>query len=67
MRKRTNKNYSFVPSLTDAELKIPKKIAKKLKKLKNMVVASFQAKIGCKRLKKIENKNYRSVLFPPDA
>ena len=24
------------------------KIAKKLKKLKNMVVASFQAKIGCK-------------------
>ena len=25
-----------------------------------MVVASFQAKIGCKRLKKIENKNYCS-------
>ena len=43
------------------------KMAKKLKKLKNIVVAPIQAKIGWKRLKKIENKNYRSVLFPPDA
>ena len=43
------------------------KIAKKLKKLKNIVVASFQAKIDWKRMKKIENKNYRSVLFPSDA
>ena len=30
-------------------------------------MASFQAKIGWKRLKKGENKNYRSVLFLPDA
>ena len=28
-----------------------------------MVVASFQAKIGWKRLRKRENKNYRSVSF----
>ena len=42
------------------------KIAKKLKKLKNIVVASFQAKIGWERLKNIENKNYRCVLFPPE-
>ena len=41
MRNRENKNSN--------------KIAKKLRKLKNMVMASFQAKIGCKRLKKIEN------------
>ena len=34
MKKRENKNYSFVPSLTDALLKIPKKIAKKFKKIK---------------------------------
>ena len=27
---------------------------------------SFQAKIGWKRMKKRENKNYRSVLFKPD-
>ena len=42
------------------------KIAKKIEQLKNIVVASFQAKIGWKRMKKIENKNYRSVLFPSD-
>ena len=32
-----------------------------------MVVASFQAKIGWKRLRKRENKNYRSVPFQHDA
>ena len=32
-----------------------------------MVVASFQAKIGWKRLRKRENKNYRSVSFLLDA
>ena len=40
-----------------------KKIAKNFKKLKNPVMASFQAKIGWKRLKKRENKNYRFVSF----
>ena len=30
-----------------------------------MVVASFQSKIGCKSLKKIENKSYYSVSFLP--
>ena len=30
-------------------------------------MASFQAKMGWKRMKKIENKNYRSVTFLPDA
>ena len=29
-------------------------------------MASFQAKIGWKRLRKGENKNYRSVSFIPD-
>ena len=40
MRKRENKNYSFVRSLLDAELKIPKK----LKKLNNTIMARFRAK-----------------------
>ena len=44
-----------------------KKIAKKFKKLKNTIMASFQAKICWRRLRKRENKNYRSVLFLPDA
>ena len=30
-------------------------------------MASFQAKIGWKRPRKRENKNYRSVLFLPNA
>ena len=30
-------------------------------------MASFQAKIGWKRLKKRENKNYRFVSFLPDG
>ena len=30
-------------------------------------MASFQGKIGWKRVRKGENKNYRSVPFQPDA
>ena len=30
-------------------------------------MASFQAKIGWKRLRKRENKNYRSFTFLPDG
>ena len=43
-RKWANKNYRSAPFLPDAKLKIPKKIAKKLKKLKNTIMALFQAK-----------------------
>ena len=39
---------------------------KKTRKLKNTIMASFQAKIGWKRLRKRENTNYRSVPFLPD-
>ena len=42
-----------------------KKKAKNFKKLKNPVMASFQAKIGWKRLTKRENKNYRFVRSYP--
>ena len=44
-----------------------KKTAKKFKKLKNTITALFQTKIGWKRLRKRENKNYCSVSFLPDA
>ena len=43
------------------------KNSKKFKELKNTIIDSFQAKIGWKRIRKRENKNYRSVLFLPDA
>ena len=67
MRKRENKNYSFVPSLPDAKFKIPKKIAKKFKKLKNTILASFKARVSWKRPRKKENKYFRSVSFLPNA
>ena len=44
-----------------------KKIAKKLKKLENTSIASFQAKIGFERLRKREKKKKnRSDVFLPD-
>ena len=64
MRDRGNKNYRFVPFLTGAEKKMPKENAKKLK---NTIMASFQAKIVWKMPRKREIKNYRFVPFLPDA
>ena len=43
------------------------KIAKNFKKLKNTIMASFQAKTGWKRPRRRENKSYRTVPFLPDA
>ena len=43
------------------------KNSKKFKKLKNTIMASFQAKIDWGRQRKRENKNYRFVSFLPDA
>ena len=57
---------SFPSDLT-RDRKFKKKIAKKFENLKNTIMASFQAKLGTKRLRKRENKNYRSVPFLPIA
>ena len=57
--------FNFVPA--QREIENSKKIAKKLKKLKNTIMSSFQAKIGWKRKRKIENKKCRSVSFLLDA
>ena len=46
MRKEENKNYRFIPFVPDAYQKIKKKMAKKLRKLNNTVMAPFRAKIG---------------------
>ena len=46
MKKGENKNYRFVPFLPGAEKKLKKK---NLKKLKNTIMASFQAKRVWKR------------------
>ena len=59
MRNMENKNYRFVSFLPDEKKKTPKKI----KKLKNTIVDSFQAKIDWRRMRKSENKNYASIPF----
>ena len=65
--KRENKKLSFCFVLTRCVIENSKKITKKLKKIENTVMYSFQAKIGLKKMRKGENKNYRSVPFLPDA
>ena len=55
----------FVPSRRGRENS--KNIAKKFKKSKNTITASFKGKIGWKTLRKGENKNYRYVSFRPDV
>ena len=45
-RKREYKNYSFVPSIHDAQLKISKNSKKNSKKFKTIIMAPFQATIG---------------------
>ena len=62
-----NKNYHSVSFLPDSKQKIPKKIAKKFKKLKSTIMDSFQAIIGSKRMRNRENKIYRSISFLPDS
>ena len=57
---------SFPSDLT-RDRKFKKKQQKKFENLKNTIMASFQAKLGTKGLRKIENKNYRSVPFLPIA
>ena len=51
--------FCFIP--TRRVIENSKKIANQFKKLKNTTMALFQAKIGCIRQKKGENKNCRSV------
>ena len=58
-------SFRFVP--TQSVTENSKKIAKKLKKLKNAIMAYFEAKIGWKRSRKRENKNYRTVPYQLDA
>ena len=64
LKKRENKNYRFVSIRRIRDNS--KKIAKRFKKLKNTVMASFQHKIGVERPRKRENKNCLAVPFQLD-
>ena len=58
-------SFRFIP--TRREIENSKKKAKKFKYLKNAIMASFQANLGWKRMRKRENKNYHYVSFLPEA
>ena len=59
--------FSFCFLITWSVIENSQKIAKKLKKLKNTSMASFQAKIVWKIMRQRENKNYHSVSTLPAA
>ena len=63
--KERKQKLSFRSGPTQRVIENSKKIANK--KLKNTIMASFEAKIGWKRQRKSENKNYRSDPFLPYA
>ena len=62
---RENKKKSFRCGPTRPVIENSRKMAKKFKKLENTIKASFQAKIGCKRLRNRENKNKKSFRCVP--
>ena len=69
--KERNKNYRSIllcscPMRNRKFHKNSKKFKKK-KKEKKYDYGSFQAKIGRKRMRNMENKNYRFISFLPDA
>ena len=51
-RKRENNNYRSLSFLPDAKQKIPKKQLKNTKSKRNTIMASFQAKIDWKRMRR---------------
>ena len=65
-RKKIKIIVPFCSYLTP-NIKTPKQLAKKLKNLKDTIIASFRAKQGWKRPRKSENKNYRSLSFLLEA
>ena len=67
--KERNKNYRSIPfrSYPMRNRKFHKTRKKFKKKKKKYDYGSFQAKIGRKRMRNMENKNYRFVSFLPDG
>ena len=59
-KKRKKNIFVSINSNQTRAREFPKKIANKFKKLKNIILTSFQAKKGRDRPKKIEKKNFRS-------
>ena len=62
--KEKNLSFLFIPSWS--EIWNSKKLAKKCKNLKDIIMASFQAKTVRDRLRMREKKNYCFDPFQPD-
>ena len=62
-KKKENKSYRSDQFLPNPLQRIPKKIAKKFKKLKNTIMASFQAKIGWEGLEREKIKIIVPISF----
>ena len=54
-KRKREKNLLFHSVPTQHVIENSKKSSKKIQKIKNTIMASFQAKIGWKRMKKREN------------
>ena len=67
VKNERKEKFLFRSVPTTSVIQNSKKIAKKFRKLKNTIMASFQANIGWKSKRKRENKYYRSVPFLPDT
>ena len=61
LAEKEKKKLSFRSVTTRPGIENSKKIAKKFKKLKNLIMASFQAKIGWERQRKREKKLFIST------
>ena len=65
MRNRENKNYRSVSFLPRCVIENSKKITKKLKKLINTIINSFQDKLGWEMMRKREIKIIVPFRFHP--
>ena len=63
-KERKKKSVRWVP--TQPVIENSKKIAKKLKKLKNTIMTSFQAKISWEKQRKREKKSFQQVPTWPE-
>ena len=68
LAEKEKKKLSFRSVTTRPGIENSKKIAKKFKKLKNLIMASFQAKIGWERQRKREKKivHFDQFLLDPE-
>ena len=66
-RREREKIKIVIPFRSVPTLRVIENSKEIAKNFKNVIISSFQAKIGWKMMRKREYKKYRSVSFLPDA